>query len=155
MYFTLSFRKWADHGRAICHVEPAIALQLELSRLSNYSLAPTFVQKKTTPHLPHIVRENQLENRLFIRASVRPGRVRGGVSMAKYLISEIHRLVASTLDSLGFVSAKDRSAGCNHTFINFVYNVPMTYSDVVEDISGFIERHEKRPWRLHVTGFKI
>jgi len=31
----------------------------------------------------------------------------------------------------------------------------VTYSDVLEAISGFIERHGKRLWRLHVTGSEI
>ena len=75
--------------------------------------------------------------------------------MAKYLISETDHLVTSILDSLEVVSAKHRSADSNHIFINFVYNLQVTYSDVLEAISGFIERHRKRLWRLHVTGSEI
>jgi len=129
---------------AIRHVEPALAFQLELSRLSNYNLTPIFIQNKQL-HIYHgIARENQLGNRFFIRALVRPGRVRDGISTAEYLISETDRLVTSILDSLEVASAKRRSADCNHIFINFVYNLPVTYSDVLEAISGFIERHGKR-----------
>ena len=156
MYFT--FREidgsWKEE-RAIRHVEPALAFQLELSRLSNYNLTPIFVESKQL-HIYHgVARENQLDNRFFIRALVRPGRVRGGISMPKYLISETDRLVTSILDSLEVVGAKHRSADCNHIFINFIYNLPVTYSDVLEAISGFIERHGKRLWRLHVTGSEI
>jgi len=156
MYFTLREigGSWGEE-RAIRHVEPALAFQLELSRLSNYNLTPVFVESKQL-HIYHgVARENQLDNRFFIRALVRPGRVRGGISMAKYLISETDRLVTSILDSLEVVSAKHRSADCNHIFINFIYNLPVTYSDVLEAISGFIERHGKRLWRLHVTGSEI
>lgn len=39
--------------------------------------------------------------------------------------------------------------------MNFVYNLPVTYEDVLEAISGFIERLGKRLWRLHVSGSEI
>ena len=156
MYFTLREMNgsWKEE-RAIRHVEPALAFQLELSRLSNYNLTPIFVQNNQL-HIYHgVARENQLDNRFFIHALVRPGRVRGGISTAEYLISETDRLVTSVLDSLEVASAKRRSADCNHIFINFVYNLPVIYPDVLEAISCFIERHGKRLWRLHVTGSEI
>ena len=69
MYLTLRGMdgSWKEE-RAIRHVEPTLALQLELSRLSNYNLAPCFVQNQTTPHCHGIARNNQPNNRLFIRA---------------------------------------------------------------------------------------
>ena len=92
--------------------------QLKLSCLSNYNLTLIFVQNKQ-PHIYHgVTRENQPDNRFFICGLVRPGRVCGGISMAKYLISETNHLVTSILDSLEVVSAKRRSADCNHIFIN-------------------------------------
>jgi acetyl-CoA carboxylase/biotin carboxylase 1 len=39
--------------------------------------------------------------------------------------------------------------------MNFVYNLAVEYEDVLAAISGFIERHGKRLWRLHVTGSEI
>ena len=145
MYFTLREMggSWKEEC-AIRHVEPALALQLELGRLSNYRLAPTFAQNKQLRICNGIVRGNQLDNSCFIRATVRPGRIRSEVSMAKYLISETHHLVVSTLNSLEVMSAKHRSAGYSHTFINSIYNLPMTYSDVSGAISGFVERRQKR-----------
>ncbi|KAM6496983.1 acetyl CoA carboxylase [Amanita muscaria] len=156
VYFTLRDMgsSWSEE-QAIRNVEPALAFQLELSRLSNYNLTPRFVEAKQI-HIYHAVaRENQLDNRFFIRALVRPGRLRGSITMAEFLISETDRLVTSVLDALEVVSAQQRNADCNHIFINFVYNLPVTYEDVLEAISGFIERHGKRLWRLHVTGSEI
>ncbi|KAL1697672.1 acetyl-CoA carboxylase, partial [Schizophyllum commune] len=77
------------------------------------------------------------------------------MSTAEYLISETDRFVTSILDALEVVSAQHRAADCNHIFINFVYNVAVTYDDVLEAVAGFIERHGKRLWRLHVTGSEI
>jgi acetyl-CoA carboxylase/biotin carboxylase 1 len=156
IYFTLRESEgiWGEE-QAIRNVEPALAYQLELSRLSNYNLKPCFVETKQI-HIYHgVARENQLDNRFFIRALVRPGRLRGTVSTAEYLIAETDRLVTGVLDALEVVSAQYRTADCNHIFMNFVYNLAVTYEDVLEAISGFIERHGKRLWRLHVTGSEI
>ncbi|KAF9531776.1 acetyl CoA carboxylase [Crepidotus variabilis] len=156
IYFTLREHEGAwKEEEAIRNIEPALAFQLELSRLSNYNLTPRFVEAKQI-HIYHaIARENQLDNRFFIRALVRPGRLRGSMTMAEYLISETDRLVTSILDALEIVSAQHRNADCNHIFMNFVYNLPVEYEDVLAAISGFIERHGKRLWRLHVTGSEI
>lgn len=156
MYFTFrnSNGAWMEE-QAIRNIEPALAFQLELSRLSNYKLTPVFVETKQI-HIYHAVAlENQLDNRFFIRALVRPGRLRGSMSMAEYLVSETDRLVTSILDALEVVSAQYRNADCNHIFMNFVYNLAVSYEDVLAAISGFIERHGKRLWRLHVTGSEI
>lgn len=156
VYFTLrEFDGTWGEEQAIRNIEPALAFQLELSRLSNYNLKPCFVEAKQI-HIYHAVaRENQLDNRFFVRALVRPGRLRGTMSTAEYLISETDRLVTSVLDALEVVSAEYRSADCNHIFMNFVYNLAVEYEDVLAAISGFIERHGKRLWRLHVTGSEI
>jgi len=39
--------------------------------------------------------------------------------------------------------------------MNFIYNLAVNYEDVLAAIAGFIERHGKRLWRLHVTGSEI
>ncbi|KAJ7876806.1 acetyl-CoA carboxylase [Mycena leptocephala] len=156
VYFTLRALdgEWAEE-QALRNIEPALAFQLELSRLSKYNLKPCFVESKQI-HIYHAVsQENQLDSRFFVRALVRPGRLRGSMSTAEYLISETDRLVTSVLDALEVVTAEHRNADCNHIFMNFVYNLAVTYEDVLAAISGFIERHGKRLWRLHVTGSEI
>lgn len=77
------------------------------------------------------------------------------MSTAEYLVSETDRLVTSVLDALEVVSAQHRNADVNHIFMNFVYNLAVSYEDVLTAIAGFIERHGKRLWRLHVTGSEI
>jgi acetyl-CoA carboxylase/biotin carboxylase 1 len=145
---------WGEE-QAIRNIEPALAFQLELSRLSNYNLTPVFVETKQIHMYHSVARENQLDNRFFIRALVRPGRLSGTMSTEEYLVSETDRLVTSILDALEVVSAQYRTADCNHIFMNFVYNLNVSYANVVEAIAGFVERHGKRLWRLHVTGSEI
>ena len=73
---------------AIRDIEPALAYQLELNRLSNFNLEPCGVEN----HQIHVYyasgKENPSDARFFVRALVRPGRLRGGVSTAEYLVSE-------------------------------------------------------------------
>ncbi|KAH7335147.1 acetyl CoA carboxylase [Rhizoctonia solani] len=155
-YFTMRDMgdQWGEE-EAIRNIEPALAYQLELSRLSNFKLTPCFVDNKQI-HVYHAVaRENQFDSRFFIRALVRPGRLRGSMRMADYLLSETDRLVGTILDALEIVSSQHRNTDCNHIALNFVYNLSVTYEEVVEAISGFVERHGKRLWRLHVTGAEI
>lgn len=145
---------WAEE-EAIRNIEPALAYQLELSRLSNYKLTPCFVENRQI-HIYHAVaRGDPLDSRFFIRALIRPGRIRGTLTTADYLISESDRLMGSILDGLEVVSAKYRGADCNHIGMNFVYNLNVTFDQVMEAIAGFLERHGKRLWRLHVTGAEI
>ncbi|KAH8116533.1 acetyl CoA carboxylase [Phellopilus nigrolimitatus] len=137
---------WAEE-QAIRNIEPALAYQLELSRLKNYSLTPVFVENKSI-HIYHgVAHENQLDNRFFVRALVRPGRIKGNINTAEYLISETDRLVTSILDAL--------EVTCNHISMNFIYNLGVTFEEVLRAVAGFIERHGKRLWRLHVTGSEI
>jgi len=77
------------------------------------------------------------------------------MSTAEYLVAEADRLVTSVLDAFEVVSAQCRTADCNHIFMNFVYNLEVSYEDVLKAISGFFERHGKRLWRQHVTGSEI
>ncbi|KAF8329498.1 acetyl CoA carboxylase [Cantharellus anzutake] len=145
---------WGEE-ESIRNIEPALAYQLELGRLSNYKLTPCFVENRQI-HIYHAVaRENQFDSRFFVRALVRPGRLRGTMSTAEYLVSETDRLVGSILDALEIVTAQHRNTDCNHIALNFVYNLQVSYEEVLQAIAGFIDRHGKRLWRLHVNGAEI
>ncbi|KAI0286000.1 acetyl CoA carboxylase [Russula aff. rugulosa BPL654] len=155
-YYTLREKDdvWQEE-QAIRNIEPALAYQLELSRLSNYNLEPCLIESKQI-HIYHgVARENQLDHRFFIRALIRPGRLRDNMNTADYLISETDRRVTSILDALEVVNVKYRNSDCNHIFMNFIYNLSVSYEDVLAAVSGFIERHGKRLWRLHVTSSEI
>ncbi|KAG8834254.1 acetyl-coenzyme-A carboxylase, partial [Serendipita sp. 399] len=155
-YFTL--REMGDEWKeeeAIRNIEPALAYQLELSRLSNYKITPCFADARQV-HIYHAVgRENVADQRFFIRALVRPGRLPSSMRTAEFLISETDRLVGAILDALEVVSNQYRNTDCNHISMNFVYNLNVSIEEVYEAIAGFLERHGKRLWRLHVTGAEV
>lgn len=155
-YFTLRGvdGEWREE-EAIRNIEPALAYQLELSRLSNYKITPCFTDASQV-HIYHAVgRENQFDQRFFIRALVRPGRLPPHMRTAEFLISETDRLVGTVLDALEVVSSQYRNTDCNHISMNFVYNLGVTIDEVHEALAGFLERHGKRLWRLHVTGAEV
>jgi acetyl-CoA carboxylase/biotin carboxylase 1 len=157
-YYTLrpseSDNGWREE-QAIRNIEPALAYQLELGRLSNFTITPQASSNRQI-HVYHAVgRENTSDIRFFVRALLRPGRLRGSMKVQEYLISETDRLVNSVLDTLEIVSGQHRQADCNHIMVNCVHTLPVSFDDVQEALAGFIERHGKRLWRLRVTQAEI
>ena len=148
---TSLFGKWADRGRksALFATLNPPSLSSSSSDVSRITASPQ-PWSKTNNSASVTVSPARINS-----TTVSPSVPQYDLAVSEPLISETHRLVTSTPDSLEVASAKDRSACYNHTFINFICNLWMKYSGVSEAISGFIERHEKRSWRLHVTGFKI
>ena len=145
---------WKEE-EAIRNIEPALAYQLELGRLSNFKITPQPSSNRQI-HVYHAVgRENTSDVRFFVRALLRPGRFTGSMKQTEYLISETDRLVGDILDTLEVVSSQHRQADCNHISVNCVYSLNVTFDDVQEALAGFIERHGKRLWRLRVTQAEI
>jgi acetyl-CoA carboxylase/biotin carboxylase 1 len=156
-YYTLreaTDGSWKEE-EAIRNIEPALAYQLELGRLSNFKITPQPSSNRQI-HVYHAVgRENTSDVRFFVRALLRPGRFFGNMKQTEYLISETDRLVGDILDTLEVVSSQHRQADCNHISVNCVYSLNVTFDDVQEALAGFIERHGKRLWRLRVTQAEI
>ena len=145
---------WKEE-EAIRNIEPALAYQLELGRLSNFKITPQPSSNRQIHVYQGVGRENSSDVRFFVRALLRPGRFTGTMKQTEYLISETDRLVGDILDTLEVVSSQYRQADCNHISVNCVYSLNVTYDDVQEALAGFIERHGKRLWRLRVTQAEI
>ncbi|CAG8448007.1 11827_t:CDS:2 [Ambispora gerdemannii] len=139
----------------IRHIEPAMAYQLELSRLSNFDIKSCFTSNRQIHIYFAVGKENPSDCRFFIRALVRPGRLRNSVRTADYLISESDRLLNDILDALEIVSSQHKNSDCNHLFINFIPTFVLQYQEVEDALAGFIDRHGKRLWRLRVTGAEV
>lgn len=156
-YYTLreaTDGSWKEE-EAIRNIEPALAYQLELGRLSNFKITPQPSTNRQI-HVYHAVgRENTSDVRFFVRALLRPSRFLGNMKQTEYLISETDRLVGDILDTLEVSASQFRQADCNHISVNCVYSLNVTFDDVQEALAGFIERHGKRLWRLRVTQAEI
>lgn len=145
---------WKEED-AIRNIEPALAYQLELGRLSNFKITPQPSGNRQIHVYQAVARENSSDVRFFVRALLRPGRFIGTMKQTEYLISETDRLVGDVLDTLEIAQQHFRQADCNHINVNCVYSLNVTFDDVQEALAGFIERHGKRLWRLRVTQAEI
>ena len=155
-YFTFRGPSYEEDS-SIRHSEPALAFQLELGRLSKFKIKPIFTQNRNIHIYEAIGKGDEsdkvVDKRYFIRAIVRPGRLRDEIPTSDYLLSEADRLMNNILDALEIIG--NNNSDLNHIFINFTPVFPLVPKDVEESLAGFIERFGRRLWRLRVTGAEI
>ncbi|WAR61971.1 hypothetical protein PtB15_14B64 [Puccinia triticina] len=157
-YFTLrkdaETKNW-EEVVAIRDIEPALAFQLELSRLSNFHVTPCPTENRQIHIYYAEGKENSADSRFFVRTIVRPGRIKGSIKVADYLVAEAERLLNDALNALEVVSATRRGVDVNHVTLNFVYGIPIGFEELQAALAGFLERHGKRLWRLRVTAAEV
>ncbi|BCS26346.1 acetyl-CoA carboxylase ACC1 [Aspergillus puulaauensis] len=146
-----------EEDESIRHSEPALAFQLELNRLSKFKIKPVFTENRNI-HVYEAIgkgpeNDKALDKRYFVRAVVRPGRLRDDIPTAEYLISEADRLMNDILDALEVIG--NNNSDLNHIFINFSPVFNLQPHDVEEALAGFLDRFGLRLWRLRVTGAEI
>lgn len=146
-----------EEDESIRHSEPALAFQLELHRLSKFKIAPVFTENRNI-HVYEAIgkgpeNDKAVDKRYFVRAVVRPGRLRDDIPTAEYLISEADRLMNDILDALEIIG--NNNSDLNHIFINFSPVFNLQPHDVEQALAGFLERFGRRLWRLRVTGAEI
>jgi len=155
-YFTFRGPTY-EEDVGIRHVEPALAFQLELNRLSKFKIKPVFTENRNIHIFEAYGKGNEndkiVDKRYFTRAVVRPGRLKDDIPTAEYLISETDRLVNDILDALEIIG--NNNSDLNHIFINFTPVFPLQPQDVEEKLAGFLERFGRRLWRLRVTGAEL
>ena len=155
-YFTFRGPTYREDD-SIRHIEPALAFQLELGRLSKFKIKPVFTANRNI-HVYEAVgkgseSDKAVDKRYFTRAVVRAGRLRDEIPTAEYLISEADRLANDILDALEIIG--NNNSDLNHIFINFSPVFPLEPQDVEEALGGFLERFGRRAWRLRVTEAEI
>lgn len=155
-YFTFRGPTYAE-DESIRHVEPALAFQLELGRLSKFRINPVFTENRNIHVYEAIGKgsdgQKAVDKRYFTRAVVRPGRLRDDIPTADYLISEADRLMNDILDALEIIG--NNNSDMNHIFINFSHVFSLEPQEVEEALAGFLDRFGRRAWRLRVTGVEI
>ncbi|GAB1734479.1 hypothetical protein NU195Hw_g9565t1 [Hortaea werneckii] len=142
-----------EEDSSIRHIEPALAFQLELGRLSKFHIKPVFTENRNIHMYEAFGKDAPNDKRYFTRAVVRPGRLREDISTAEYMISEADRLMTDILDAMEIVG--NNNSDMNHIFINFSAVFPMAPQEVEEALAGFLDRFGRRAWRLRVTGAEI
>uniref|UniRef100_A0A060T7V3 ARAD1D05412p n=1 Tax=Blastobotrys adeninivorans TaxID=409370 RepID=A0A060T7V3_BLAAD len=151
-YFTFRGPNFVE-DKTIRHIEPALAFQLELGRLSNFDIRPVFTENRNIHVYEAVAKNSSSDKRFFTRGIVRPGRIREDISTPQYLISEANRLMTDILDALEVIDTTN--SDLNHIFINFTAVFPLVPEEVENAFGGFLERFGRRLWRLRVTGAEI
>lgn len=147
---------WSEE-KTIRNIEPALAYQLELDRLtSNFEITPVPVTSSTIHLYFARGKANPTDTRFFVRSLVRPGRLQTG-NIADYLISASDRIVNDILNVLEVALGKPeyRTADASHIFMSFIYSLEIDLEDIQRALSGFIDRHGARFFRLRITGAEI
>ncbi|KAF2200676.1 hypothetical protein GQ43DRAFT_481383 [Delitschia confertaspora ATCC 74209] len=151
-YYTFRGPNYVEDS-TIRHVEPALAFQLELGRLSKFNVKPVFTENRNIHIYEAVGKGAESDKRYFMRAVVRHGRLREDIPTAEYMISEADRLMTDILDAMEIIG--HNQADMNHIFINFSHVFDLNPSEVEEAIAGFLDRFGRRLWRLRVTGAEI
>ncbi|KAJ9659094.1 acetyl-coenzyme-A carboxylase [Coniosporium apollinis] len=142
-----------EEDASIRHIEPALAFQLELGRLSKFNIKPVFTENRNIHIYEAVGKGAENDKRYFTRAVVRPGRLREDIPTAEYMISEADRLMTDILDAMEIIG--NNNSDMNHIFINFSTVFPLQPREVEEALGGFLDRFGRRAWRLRVTGAEI
>ena len=156
-YFTFKTTQVGDayiEDQMIRHIEPALAYQLELGRLSNFNIKSIPTDNRNI-HVYEAVAKNSsgVDKRYFTRGIIRTGSIKNDITASEYLTSEAHRLVSDILDQLEIIDTTNTDL--NHIFINFSAVFNITPEDVENAFASFLERFGRRLWRLRVTGAEI
>lgn len=151
-YYTFRGPTYAE-DTSIRHIEPALAFQLELGRLSKFNIKPVFTENRNIHMYEAVGKNAETDKRYFTRATVRHGRLREEIPTVEYMISEADRLMNDILDAMEIVGSNN--SDMNHIFINFSTIFPLQVSQIEEAIAGFLDRFSRRLWRLRVTNAEI
>ena len=128
-YFTYRSRHDYKEDEIYRHLEPALAFQLELSRLRNFTLK--LIQTRNhRMHLYHGLAKDQdgksgSDQRFFVRAIIRHSDLVTQEASFLYLRSEGERLLIESLDELEVAIKSNHSSSNdqNHVFLNFAPSV--------------------------------
>ncbi|KAK3934455.1 acetyl-CoA carboxylase [Diplogelasinospora grovesii] len=151
-YFTFRGPEYVEDD-SIRHIEPALAFQLELGRLSKFKIKPVFTENKNIHVYEAIGKGVETDKRYFTRAVVRPGRLRDEIPTAEYLISEADRVINDIFDALEIIG--NNNSDLNHMFINFTPVFQLQPEEVEHSLQGFLDRFGPRGWRLRVAQVEI
>ncbi|XP_066466005.1 acetyl-CoA carboxylase 2 isoform X2 [Tiliqua scincoides] len=159
-FFTFRARDQFAEDRIYRHLEPALAFQLELSRMRNFDLtAVPCANHKMHLYLGAAKVEEGTEvtdYRFFVRAIVRHSDLITKEASFEYLQNEGERLLLEAMDELevAFNNTSVRT-DCNHIFLNFVPTVVMDPAKIEESVRSMVMRYGCRLWKLRVLQAEV
>nr|XP_033810269.1 acetyl-CoA carboxylase 2 isoform X2 [Geotrypetes seraphini] len=159
-FFTFRARDEFAEDKIYRHLEPALAFQLELSRMRNFDLnAVPCANHKMHLYLGAARVQDGTEvtdYRFFIRAIIRHSDLITKEASFEYLQNEGERLLLEAMDELevAFNNTSVRT-DCNHIFLNFVPTVIMDPSKIEESVRTMVMRYGSRLWKLRVLQAEV
>lgn len=163
-YFTFRQRINYNEDPMYRHIEPTLAFQLFLKKLSNYDVKPYpcrdpsvhvfYGQKKKELGLN---RYDYLNKRFFVRTLVLQGDIFTEENPEELQISELERYVVASINALEIAMADKNYAPsyANHIFVNFLPEVVVKADMVGEIIERFQKVYGKRLWKLRVSEVEV
>ncbi|XP_064024237.1 acetyl-CoA carboxylase 2 isoform X2 [Pogoniulus pusillus] len=159
-FFTFRARDEFAEDRIYRHLEPALAFQLELSRMCNFDLTAI----PCANHKMHLylgaakvqAGAEATDYRFFVRAIVRHSDLVTKEASFEYLQNEGERRLLEAMDELevAFSNTTVRT-DCNHIFLNFVPTVVMDPSKIEESVRSMVMRYGSRLWKLRVLQAEV
>ncbi|XP_033643702.1 acetyl-CoA carboxylase-like isoform X2 [Asterias rubens] len=155
-YFTYRARLDFQEDRIYRHLEPALAFQLEINRMSNFDLQ-LMDRANYRMHLylgsAKVAKDQEVTDyRFFVRAIIRHSDLITKEASFEYLQNESERMLLEALDELelAFNHPDSKRTDCNHIFLNFVPTVFMDPMKVVDSLRSMVLRYGHRLWKLRV-----
>eukprot|EP01128_Nolandella_sp_AFSM9_P005972 TRINITY_DN2995_c0_g1_i1.p1 TRINITY_DN2995_c0_g1~~TRINITY_DN2995_c0_g1_i1.p1 ORF type:complete len:2209 (+),score=622.06 TRINITY_DN2995_c0_g1_i1:78-6704(+) len=160
LYYTFSKElDWAEDS-IYRHLEPGLAYQLELDRLSNYQVQLCSTGNSTREHIYYgeaSLQTGGIDKRFFIRTSVHHADLISYEASVEYWSFEAERIVVDCISSLEMVSSdpKYKGADSNHLFLNFLPVMTMDLEKVNASVVRILMKHGERFYRLRVTDGEV
>ncbi|XP_071847877.1 acetyl-CoA carboxylase-like isoform X3 [Apostichopus japonicus] len=154
-FFTFRARLDFHEDGIYRHLEPALAFQLEINRMSNFDLK-LMDRANYRMHLylgAAKVQEGQnvTDYRYFLRAIIRHSDLVTKEASFEYLQNEGERMLLEALDELELAfSSQIVRTDCNHIFLNFVPTVNMDPLKIESSLQEMVMRYGPRLWKLRV-----
>lgn len=142
-----------EENRTLRHVNPPLAFQLELGRLSNFNIRPVFSENRYIHVYEAVARNDSADKRFFVRTVVTPERVQDEIPTPEYLTSESNKLMTDIVDTLQVIDMT--GSDLNHIFINFTAIFTLKPEEIQAAFGGFLERFGRRLWRLRVVAAEV
>ncbi|XP_072165037.1 acetyl-CoA carboxylase-like [Diadema setosum] len=155
-YFTYRARLDFHEDRIYRHLEPALAFQLEINRMSNFDL---HLMDRANYRMHLYLGSAKVEKgqevtdyRFFLRAIIRHSDLVTKEASFEYLQNEGERMILEAMDELelAFSHPNSKRTDCNHIFLNFVPTVYMDPVKVEDSLRSMVSRYGSRLWKLRI-----
>ncbi|ESN91710.1 hypothetical protein HELRODRAFT_70230, partial [Helobdella robusta] len=162
-YFTFRSKKQFSEDRIYRHLEPALAFQLEINRMSNFDLeAMPIVNHRMHLYLgkAKVSAKGQevTDYRFFVRSIIRHSDLVTKEASFEYLRNEGERTLLEAMDALEVASShyQVHLTDCNHIFLNFVPTLTLSDLAKLEDtVRTMVMKYGSRIWKLRVMQSEI